>query len=79
MENEELGDLSERFPIVDWELERSRMEGDLLLRFRYFTRAMQDIEEASRGPVYVLDRSKAIDLRDALNAALALDAVLRRQ
>jgi hypothetical protein len=53
--------------------------GDLLLRFRYFTEAIQDIEEGSRGPVYVLDRSKAIDLRDAVDAALTLDAVLRRQ
>ncbi len=79
MENDGLSDASESFPVVDWQLERCRMQGDLLLRFRYFTHAMQGLEEASRGPVYVLDRSKAIDLRDALDAALTLDAVLRRQ
>jgi hypothetical protein len=79
MANEGLGNLPDRFPVVDWELERCPMQADLLLRFRYSTQAMQDLDEATRGPVYVLDRSKAIDLRDALDAALKLDAVLRRQ
>ena len=73
MANEGLSKLSDNFPIVDWELERCPMQTDLLLQFRYLTQAMQGLDEATRGPVYVLDRNKAIDLRDAL------DAVLRRQ
>lgn len=66
-------------PIVDWTLQRSSITGDLLLQLRYFTASMQDLSEASSSPVYALDRVKAIDLRDAIDAALTMDALLRRQ
>jgi hypothetical protein len=68
-----IAEIPAHFPIVDWEIERDPLHADVLLRFRYFTDSMQDLDEAERGPVYALTTEKAADLR------AALDAMLRRR
>ena len=70
MTNGPIADDPSRFPIVDWELDRHSITGDVLVRFRYFTASMQGIDEAERGPVYVLTVEKAHTLSEALQRAL---------
>ena len=56
--------------MVDWQLDRESMTGDVLLRFRYLTAPMQDLDEAERGLVYALRVERTHDLIEALQLVL---------
>lgn len=70
MTNGPIADDPGHLPIVDWEIDRHSMTGDVLVRFRYFTASMQGLDEAERGPVYALTVEKAHDLGEALQRVL---------
>lgn len=57
------------FRVFQWDTGVSR-KGDIKLRLRYFTRAMQDVDEASVTPWFCLTPERAEELRDALDEAL---------